>query len=385
MSKELANMKNSMKERGMIPAEMGGSNYPAAPMMGGTPGGALISAAAEVEAQRAIAEVQASMAIAKRFPRNKMQATEEILRDCCRVSLAEVAIYQYSRGGSDISGPSIRLAEAIAQSWGNIVFGWKEISRSNGVSEIEAYAWDLEKNIKRPIQFTVRHWRDTKKGGYALEDERDIYELCANQASRRIRSCILSIIPGDVVEAAKEQCEATLKDKTQITAESIKKMLEAFSAFDVTQAQIEKRIQRRLDKDIPGPLFLSLRKIYVSLKDGMSQPGDWFEAIEEKKDALASSPAPAAAAEKKEAPTAGATEEKEPVPFEPEAWTEERANAIIAKSNPLKTVINVKRLAPGEYLPIFQKYDGDIRAIVEEIDALPQNPAPAANGKKADF
>lgn len=54
--------------------------------------------------------------------------------------------------------------------------GVKELSRSNGVSECLAYAWDYETNYRDVRTFTVRHWRDTREGGYALKDERDIYE-----------------------------------------------------------------------------------------------------------------------------------------------------------------------------------------------------------------
>lgn len=386
MSKDLTDLKNqaTSNNTNYPTTYSGGGNSPALPTFNnGAPGGSLISAAAEVEAQRAIAEVQASMAIAKRFPRNKIQVTEEILRDCCRYSLAEVAVYQYARGGTDITGPSIRLAEVIAQNWGNIVFGWKEISRSNGASEIEAYAWDLEKNLKRPIQFQVKHWRDTKKGGYALTDERDIYELCANQAARRLRSCILSIIPGDVVEAAKSQCEATLKDKTQITPERITKMLEAFEAYEVTKEQIEKRIQRRLDKDIPGALFVSLTRIYNSLKDGLSKSIDWFEPIEKEPKEKSEKAAAKSTEKKSDLPDDGK------VPFEPQTWTLESASAFISKSQNLKTIISVKRITPDEALAIITKHDGDLRKIVEEIDGMKQNPAPETKTKetkpKADF
>lgn len=99
-----------------------------------------------VQAAREIAEVQGMVVMAKRFPRDKIKATERILNDCMRPKLAENALYTYSRGGTDISGPSIRLAEAIAQNWGNIDFGIKELEQSNGVSKVMAFAWDLETN-----------------------------------------------------------------------------------------------------------------------------------------------------------------------------------------------------------------------------------------------
>lgn len=239
-------------------------------------GGGLVS----VEQQRAIAEVQARMMISRANPRNPIQCMDAILEDCKRPSLAETAVYQYSRGDSDVSGPSIQLAQAIARRWGNIASGIKEVSRGDGYSECVAYAWDLETGYYDERQFQIRHWRDTKKGGYRLKDERDIYELIANMGQRRKRAVILAVIPGDVVDAAVKQCEDTMKAKADTSPEAIKKLVEAFGTFGVTKDQIEKRIQRRIDTITPAQI-VGMRKIYNSLKDGMSNPADWFETATE--------------------------------------------------------------------------------------------------------
>lgn len=230
----------------------------------------------DVEISKAVAEVQASVLLAKKFPRNPIESMDKILAECQRPGLAEVATYQYARGGTDITGPSIRLAEAIARNWQNLKFGVREVSQTNGESEMLAYCWDLETNVTQEKLFRVKHERHTKKGKYNLEDPRDIYEATANQAARRLRAAILGIIPGDVVDAAVAQCDATLKAKADTSPESVKKMLERFAEFGVTKEQIEKRIQRRLDSIQPAQI-ISLRKIYNSLKDSMSTPADWFE------------------------------------------------------------------------------------------------------------
>ena len=74
---------------------------------------------------------------------------DRILNSFTRRSLAEVAQYQFSRGGSDVSGPTIRAMEAISQQWGSISSGWREIDRGVGLdgvpySEIQAFAVDIE-------------------------------------------------------------------------------------------------------------------------------------------------------------------------------------------------------------------------------------------------
>lgn len=234
-----------------------------------------------------------------------MAAMDRILNACTRATLAEGALYAYARGGTTISGPSIRLAEAIAQNWGNLQFGIRELEQRNGESTVEAFAWDIETNTRQVKVFQVPHVRHTRQGQKKLEDPRDIYELVANQGARRLRACILGVVPGDVVESAVNQCEVTLSVDVDVTPEGIAKLLEKFSEFSITKEQIEKRIQRRIESILPAQV-LSLRKIYNSMRDAMSFPSDWFEGVESGRKEPSSKPV---IAEAPEEPPANAPKE----------------------------------------------------------------------------
>ena len=240
------------------------------------------NALTETSAAREISEIQAAMVIAKRFPRDPVVCMDRILQACTRPTLAEGALYSYSRGGSDITGPSIRLAEAMAQLWGNIHFGIRELSQGKGESTVEAFAFDLETNTRQVKVFQVPHIRYTRSGSKKLDDPRDIYELIANQGARRLRACILGVIPGDVTETAVKQCETTLHTTADVSSERIQAMVKAFEEnYGVSKEAIQKRIGRRVDAMTPA-LLIQLKKIYQSLKDDMSKPGDWFEVSEPK-------------------------------------------------------------------------------------------------------
>ena len=225
---------------------------------------------------RAIAEVQSAYVIAKKFPRNSHEAYINIIAACKRPFLAEHSMYAYPRGGTLVKGPSIRLAEVLAQSWGNVDCGVREISQSNGVSVAEAYAIDLQTNTRVTKVFHVPHSRDTKKGKVRLTDSRDIYEIVANQGARRLRACILGIIPGDVVEAAVEQCAKTLESSEVPMPEQIRKMVAAFDELGVKVEHLEKRLCHNLDATIPQEI-VTLKGIYKSIKDGMANREDFFE------------------------------------------------------------------------------------------------------------
>lgn len=235
-----------------------------------------------VEQSRAMAATLAKMQRAIQFPRNVRRAIDRINNACQRVRLAEVATYTYNRGGTDITGPSIRLAEAVAQNWGNMDYGIEEVEQRDGESTVRAYATDLETNTTSEKTFQVRHIRYTKsKGAVRLVDPRDIYEKVANDGARRLRACILAVIPSDVIEEAVDTCESTLSANVNITKERLDAMVEKFSEMDVTREMIEARIQRNLASITPAQ-FIGLTKVYNSMKDGMSKKEDWFSVSEAK-------------------------------------------------------------------------------------------------------
>lgn len=234
------------------------------------------NAIADAGMHRQIAEVQAAMTIAQKFPRDPVVAMDRIMLACTRPTLAEGALYSYSRGGQEITGPTIRLAEAMAQSWGNIDYGIRELEQRDGASTVEAYCWDMETNTRQTKTFQVSHDRHTKSGAKRLTDPRDIYEMVANQGARRLRACILGVIPGDVTETAVRQCEQTLSTSADTSPDAQAKLVAAFGAFGVTKEQIERRIQCRLDAIRPAQV-VHMKKVYASLRDGMSKPEEWFE------------------------------------------------------------------------------------------------------------
>ncbi len=244
------------------------------PLNQGTP-----NALAMMGQAREAMEAVASMQVAKAFPRDLIGAREMILNACTSPKLAERAVYQYAKGGSEVTGPSIRLAEMIAQNWGNIDFGIRELEQKPGESICEAYCWDKQTNTRQVKIFHVSHIRHTRQGDKLLTDPREIYEMVANNGARRLRACILGVIPADIVDEAVEACDQTLKTKFKNNPDTIKMLLDKFKNYGITQAQIEKRIQCRIEAIKPAQIA-QLVKIGVSIRDGMSKAEDWFEPEE---------------------------------------------------------------------------------------------------------
>lgn len=238
------------------------------------------STTTEMVVSRQAQEVQAAMVIAKKFPRNEAESFNRIMQACKRKTLAEQSMYEYPRGDTKVTGPSIRLAEAMAQNWGNMDFGIIELEQKNGESQVMAYAWDLETNTRQTKIFSVPHVRATKKGNKVLSDPRDIYELVANQGARRLRACILGVIPGDVIDAAIAQCNTTLLGQSKAPlADLVREAVALFSQdYGVTVAMLEKFIGCKSESFSMNDL-VRLKKVYRALKDGMAKREDYFELV----------------------------------------------------------------------------------------------------------
>jgi len=233
--------------------------------------------AVRVEQTRSAAEVHSMIVAAKQFPRDEATAYASLMRACQRKELAEVSMYSYPRAGQTVSGPSIRLAEEAARCWGNVEFGVKELSQKDGESEMLAFAWDLETNVRSSQTFNVKHVRDTRSGARKLTDQRDIYENNANNAGRRLRARILAILPPDFINAALEECARTLKGDNSVPLEDkIKKMIVAFEKVGVKQSLIEGRLGKKSELMTDDEL-VEYRGIYASIKDKHSKVSDWFD------------------------------------------------------------------------------------------------------------
>ncbi|APJ26597.1 MULTISPECIES: hypothetical protein [Bacillus] len=231
----------------------------------------------EAMVSRQAQEVQAAMVIAKKFPRDVYASFERIKKACERRLLAENAVYEYPRGGTKVSGPSIRLAEALAQNWGNIDYGIMELEQKAGESSVMAYAWDLETNTRQTKIFTVKHERKAKGKITKLDDPRDIYELVANLGARRLRACILGVIPGDIVDAAVDMCQQTLINGHKEPLEDrLRHALMLFKKeFGVTKEMIQECIGSNLDAFTEQD-YLKIGRIYTALRDGMAKKEDYF-------------------------------------------------------------------------------------------------------------
>lgn len=273
-------------------------NYPAEQNMRPAAHPARVGQGTAVEQSRAVAEVQAAIVVAQNCPRDINAAIAEMRQSCQQLFLAERAFFRYSRGSGNITGASVHLARELARCWGNIQYGLVEMRRDDefGQSEMQAFAWDVEKNSRNSSTFIVPHKRDQKGGPKQLTDMRDIYENNANNGARRVREAIFAILPPWFVEEAKQICTKTLADGGgKPLPQRIADAIRAFEGIGVVQDRIETKLGRPSGKWTEHDVA-QLLVAFQSIQRGEVTADDEFPLPRVTVDEIAKQAVPAASA-----------------------------------------------------------------------------------------
>lgn len=223
------------------------------------------SEATAIESARAVAEVAAAVRVAQDNPRDITKALDHMRQACKQSALANRAFYSLPRAGGRVEGSTVHLARELARCWGNIDYGIRELRRDDaaGVSEMQAWAWDQEANVRSTRSFIVPHARMARKERQPLTDLGDIANNNNSVAARSVRETIFTVLPVWFREEAETIATTTLQDGGGKTHDQ--QVADALSHFadswNVTQAQLEERLERPVSEwtsqDLGGLRVLS--------------------------------------------------------------------------------------------------------------------------------
>lgn len=229
-----------------------------------------------VEQARAVAEVQAAVVVAQNVPRDMLRAENEMKQACGRIEMAKVAFYAVPNRGN---GPSVHLARELARIFGNVQYGVHELRRDDaaGMSEIQAFAWDVQTNVRSTRTFVVPHARMARRERQALTDLGDIYSNNQNQGARALRECIFSALPRWFVDTAVGICRRTLEtgESGVPLSEQITSMVKAFDELGIDQKRIEAERGRQRGAWHAGDVA-DLRVAYQTISNDRARADDLF-------------------------------------------------------------------------------------------------------------
>jgi hypothetical protein len=245
--------------------------------------GETASTAAAVQAKT---QVEARYMMAMHNPRSLMQFRRKLLDACQRPRFAQTSRYAKPVGKEKIVGWSIRFAEECARALGNLLIESAVIYDDPQIRLVRVMVTDLEANLTYPTDVTVAKTVERsflKEGQKALRTrvnssgkpvhiveatDDDILNKQNALISKAIRTAVLRVVPGDILEEAEEEVARTVRrDDATDPAAKAKQIADAFYSHGVMPDQLEKVLGHPLAQVTPAEVTMMRTRI-TAIKDG---------------------------------------------------------------------------------------------------------------------
>lgn len=211
------------------------------------------------------ASIDMQIATAKKYPRSVAQALKEA-KELATLDeeTAGSMFYVLPRGGKKIEGPSARLAEIMAYSWGNLRADADIVAEDRTHVTAMGTCFDLEKNVA--IRVRVKRRITDKKGARYNED---MIGVTSNAAiSIALRNAVFKVIPQAFARRIYETARQVSVGKAGTMAQKRHSAMEWFLKAGVDAEQVYKLLDVKGFDDIGVDEIITLKGLVNALKDG---------------------------------------------------------------------------------------------------------------------
>lgn len=178
--------------------------------------------------------------------------------------VAEACIYSLPRDGKMITGPSVRLAEIIASSYGNLHVGARVVDDDGRFITAQGIAWDLEKNLRATIEVKRRI---TTKNGRRFSD--DMVAVTGNAAaSIALRNAIFRVVPRAYVDVIYEDVKRVAIGDARSLSSRRADLLGRLATLGVSEERVLARLDIKGVADIGAEQIEVLIGLGTAIKDG---------------------------------------------------------------------------------------------------------------------
>ena len=228
------------------------------------------------------AEIDMQISTAKKYPRNIAQVKAEML-DIVQLDeeTAAACFYSLPRGGKNIQGPSIRLAEVAFSCFGNVRAGSRIIETvtdgGNPYVTIQAVCHDLQKNVAVSIEKRRRIVGKKAKGGVIDEDD---INLAANAGSAiALRDAIFKVVPGALVRPVYEAAKKVAIGDAKTLSDRRAKAIEAFAKMGVPADRVLASIGHSKIDEVTLDDLENLIGTFTAIKEGSTTIENAFPPV----------------------------------------------------------------------------------------------------------
>lgn len=209
-------------------------------------------------------DIDVQVVTAKRFPRSlskfRKEAEAMALIDA---QTASECFYVVPRKGKQLEGPSVRLAEIIAYSYGNLRVDVSEPIENDETVTVTSTCFDLERNVA--IRVTASKSIVGKNGRYS----RDMITVTGNAAtSVALRNSVFRVVPKPVWKEIYDKARKTSITGQGTLTEIREKAIKYFTDQGIKEYEIYDILDVDGIEDIKEDQIITLRGMYNAIKDG---------------------------------------------------------------------------------------------------------------------
>lgn len=235
-----------------------------------------------IESQSALstltkAEIDVQISTAKAFPRSlksfidKATSMATISED-----VAASCNYALPRGGKSLEGPTVRLAEIVCASYGNVRAAARVISNDGKTITAQGICHDLETNYSASVEVKRRI---TDKNGKTFNE--DMQVVTGNAACAiAFRNAVFKVVPSALVNEVYEKSKEVAKGTAETLVVRRDKALNYFRGLGVTDKQISDVLEIKRVEDIDLEKLSTLTGMRSLIKNGESTIKDLFSPEE---------------------------------------------------------------------------------------------------------
>lgn len=247
-------------------------------------------------------EIDIQIATAKRYPRSVSKVMKEAMTlATLSEEIAEQCFYAVPRDGKTIEGPSARLAEIMASTWGHMRSEARIVEETDTHVVARGTSWDLERNVAVAFEVRRRITTSEKKdrNGKVIPSKKygdDMITTTSNAAnSIAYRNTVFRVIPKAFWQPIYEAARRVAIGDAETLVSKRTKMLAYFQRMGVPEARLLAAIKVAGVEDITLDHLATLKGIATALKEGDTTVDDAFPELTKEPQRMAH-PEPSASA-----------------------------------------------------------------------------------------
>ena len=247
--------------------------YENAPIDGAHQGEVIEVSQADMLAAINKSEIDTQIATAKQYPRNLARVLNNIeTLATMDEDTAASCFYILRRQGKVIEGPSVRMAEIIASSWGNLRLQARIIGNDGKVVTAQGVCHDLESNYATSVEVKRRI---TDKYGKTFSD--DMQVVTGNAACAiAMRNAVMKVVPSALIKKVIGKAKMVSLGQSMTLDSSRQNMIQYFAKIGVDEQRILDYLSVEKIDEIDTDMVVELRGLATAIKEGTTTINETF-------------------------------------------------------------------------------------------------------------